>query len=236
LIARKSGRVPEFVAVQGGMTALRDPLLRYGVALGITALAAILRGVLGAHFPGLVPFVTFFPAVLAVTLLAGLGPGLLATGLSAYLAWFFWLQPATELPPPATAVTLNLILFMLASVLLVVTAEAARRYHGRSLAGERRFRAAEDSAFDGFGILEAVRDPVGAIADFRWTYANPALVTALRAAGASSAASCWTCFRDIAGHRSSLRTTFRWSTPASLTRPRSSMTPMVSAADFASTP
>jgi PAS domain S-box-containing protein len=182
LIARKSGRVPEFVAVEGGRTALRDPILRYGVALCVTALAAILRGVLGAHFPGLVPFVTFFPAVLAVTLLAGLGPGLLATSLSAYLAWFFWLQPAGEVPPPATDVTLNLILFVLASVLLVVTAEAARRYHGRSLAGERRFRAAEDSAFDGFGILEAVRDPGGAITDFRWTYANPALVTALRAA------------------------------------------------------
>jgi K+-sensing histidine kinase KdpD len=126
----------------GGRTELRDPILRYGVALCIAALAAILRGVLGAHFPGLVPFVTFFPAVLAVTLLAGLGPGLLATGLSAYLAWFFWLQPAAELPPAATDVTLNLILFVLASVLLVVTAEAARRYHGRCLATERRFRAA----------------------------------------------------------------------------------------------
>jgi hypothetical protein len=149
----------------GGRTELRDPILRYGVALGITALAAILRGVLGAHFPGLVPFVTFFPAVLAVTLLAGVGPGLLATGFSAYLAWFFWLQPAAELPPPSIVVTLNLILFVLASVLLIVTAEAARRYHGRCLASERRFRAAEDSAFDGFGILEAIRDPGGAITD-----------------------------------------------------------------------
>lgn len=63
-------------------------------------------------------------------------------------------------------------LFVLACLVSVVTAEAARRYYDRSLASERRSRAAEDLAFDGFGILEAVRDPEGAISDFRWTYAT----------------------------------------------------------------
>src|SRR5690606_18249057 len=87
------------------------------------------------------------------------------------------------LAPPTAAVGLNILLFVLACVAMVATAEAARRYHRRSVAGERRFRAAEDLAFDGVAILEAVRDPSGGIRDFRWTYANPALTTLLRRTG-----------------------------------------------------
>ncbi|NDP61550.1 PAS domain-containing protein [Polaromonas sp.] len=39
------------------------------------------------------PFLTFFPAVLLATYLTGLGPGLLASGLSFLAAWFFFIQP-----------------------------------------------------------------------------------------------------------------------------------------------
>ncbi|HSA80153.1 MAG TPA: HWE histidine kinase domain-containing protein, partial [Geminicoccaceae bacterium] len=53
--------------------------------------------------------------------------------------------------------------------------------------GERRFRVAEELALDGFGILEAVRDRQRAIVDFRWTYANPAMLKLLRVAGAELA-------------------------------------------------
>lgn len=158
---------------------MRHQIVRYAIALCVTALAAGLRGLLGSQFPGVVPFATFFPAVLIVTLLAGLGPGLLSIGLSALLSWHFWLQPAAEAAPPTAAVAVNLALFVLASLLSVATAEAARRYYNRTLRNERRFRVAEDLAMDGFGILEAVRDPGGAIGDFRWTYANPALARVL---------------------------------------------------------
>jgi len=39
------------------------------------------------------PFLTFFPAVILATYLAGLGPGLLASGLSFLAAWLFFIQP-----------------------------------------------------------------------------------------------------------------------------------------------
>jgi PAS domain S-box-containing protein len=162
---------------------LHHPITRYGLALGVVAVAAALRAVLGMQFPGLVPFVAFFPAVLVVTLLAGLGPGIAATGLSAFATWLLWLRPTTDLALSDAAASLNLVLFVLACLALVATAEAMRRYHERSVADERRFRAAEDLASDGAAILEAVRDPSGAICDFRWTYANPALATLLRRAG-----------------------------------------------------
>ena len=144
--------------MQAGGRNLRHPIVRYALALAIIVVAGLLRGALGSQFPGVVPFATFFPAVLIATLLGGLGPGLLATLLSALVSWFFWLQPGAPLASPEAAVPVNLTLFVLASLGLVATAEAARRYHGRSLAAERRLRAAEDLALDGFGILEAVRD------------------------------------------------------------------------------
>ena len=127
-------------------------------------------------------------------------------------------------------------LFVLACLVSVVTAEAARRYYDRSLASERRFRAAEDLAFDGFGILEAVRDPEGAISDFRWTYANPALATMLRRSS-----------EDLIGHkllellpghaftRCSFQATFRSLKRACRRKPKRTTMPTVSAAGFAPT-
>ena len=158
---------------------MRHPIVRYGLAAAVVGVAGLLRGALGAQFLGLVPFPTFFPAVLIATLLGGLGPGLLAASLSALLCWFFWLHPSVPLVSPAAAVPINLALFAIACLCLVGTAEAARRYHDRGLAGERRFRAAGDLALDGFGILEAVRDSQGTIVDLRWQYANPAMAKSL---------------------------------------------------------
>jgi PAS domain S-box-containing protein len=178
---------------------LRHPIVRYGLALAVVGVAGLLRGVLGAQFPGLVPFATFFPAVLIATLLGGLGPGLLATGLSALWAWLLWLQPSVALAPPAASMTVNLMLFVVVCVGLVATAEAARRYHDRSLAGERRFRAAGELALDGFGILAAVRDRQGAIVDFRWSYANPAMAKLLRMPGDPVGRRL---LEDLPGHRS----------------------------------
>jgi PAS domain S-box-containing protein len=159
---------------------LRHSIVRYGLALAAVGVAGLLRGLLGAEFPGLVPFATFFPAVLIATLLGGLGPGLVATVLSALWAWLLLLQPPATLALPAGTGLVNLVLFATVCMGLVGTTEAARRYHDRGLAGERRFRAAEEVALDGFGILAPVRDRQGAIVDFSWTYANPALVTLLR--------------------------------------------------------
>ena len=178
---------------------MRHPIVRYGLALAAVGVAGFLRGLLGAQFPGLVPFAPFFPAVLIATLLGGLGPGLLATALSAVWAWLLWLQPPAALAPPGVAAVVNLTLFVIVCLGMVATAEAARRYHDRSLAGERRFRAAEDVALDGFGILAAVRDRQRAIVDFRWAYANPALAKLLRLPGDPAGRRL---LEDLPGHRS----------------------------------
>jgi len=61
--------------------------LRYGLAVAAIVAAYGLRVALTALLgPGLPPFVTFYPFMMIVALVAGLGPGLLATGMGVLIA------------------------------------------------------------------------------------------------------------------------------------------------------
>ncbi len=74
----------------------KNPLLGYGVALIATSIALGVRFALGPYLRahGL-PFLTFFPAVMASALVGGLGPSLLASAMSAFEALYFFL-PYTQ--------------------------------------------------------------------------------------------------------------------------------------------
>src|SRR6476661_9014034 len=64
-------------------------IVRYGIAVAAAALAVLLTVLLEPYLKGAV-FVLFFPAVLGTAVVAGLGPALLASFLSALSAgyWF----------------------------------------------------------------------------------------------------------------------------------------------------
>lgn len=67
---------------------------RYALALVFFLVALAARFELVNVLPNKgFPFLTFFPAVLLATYLTGLGPGLLASGLSFLAAWLFFIQP-----------------------------------------------------------------------------------------------------------------------------------------------
>jgi two-component sensor histidine kinase len=66
-----------------------------------------------------VPFITFFPAVIMVTLISGLGAGLFCVVLSSAAAWFFKL-------PPRPADMVDLLLFILVAVSIVIFIAAMR--------------------------------------------------------------------------------------------------------------
>ena len=66
-------------------------LLRYGSALAAVGVSLLLRlGLTAWVGPGLPTYITFYPAIMAVALLAGLGPGLLAIAATA-LATDYWI-------------------------------------------------------------------------------------------------------------------------------------------------
>ena len=70
---------------------LRTGPRRYGFAVLLVAVATLVRYGLGVTFGPLPPFVIFVPTIIIAALLAGFGPGVLATLLSAAsVATFFW--------------------------------------------------------------------------------------------------------------------------------------------------
>src|SRR2546428_5929881 len=78
------------------MTARTRLLSRYSLAVLAVLLAAALHAALDPLWGGRNPFVPFYPAVVFVAWFAGLGPGLLATLLSALVLTRVW-----PVPPPA---------------------------------------------------------------------------------------------------------------------------------------
>ncbi len=70
------------------------PFFRYGLALAVFLLALVVRLGLEGTLPQGFQFITFFPAVLLATFLAGVGPGVATAVLSGLAAWYFLLEPA----------------------------------------------------------------------------------------------------------------------------------------------
>ncbi|MFZ5783392.1 MAG: DUF4118 domain-containing protein [Pseudomonadota bacterium] len=71
----------------------RRPFIAFSVAVGSVALAAATRIGLDPLVGDRVPFLTFVPAVLVTSLLAGFWPGMAAAVLSGVAAWYAFLAP-----------------------------------------------------------------------------------------------------------------------------------------------
>ena len=80
-------------SVKRATHAIRAWLMRYGFAVLAVGAATALRYWLGKSFGLTAPYVTYYPVVIVVAVLAGLGPGLAAMLLSAVAADYLLLEP-----------------------------------------------------------------------------------------------------------------------------------------------
>jgi PAS domain S-box-containing protein len=161
---------------------------RYVGACLAVAAAFLLRIALSGYLAP--PFVTFYPAVVLVALLAGLGPALVATALSAALA-ALWILPAlSERPPRTTSDAIGLAFFVLMCALISALAELhrmtrdglAQREKALALgeAGERTAAALRESEARLGAISGTVPDPVFLKdRESRVLLANPATLRAI---------------------------------------------------------
>lgn len=69
------------------------PLVGYGLAIVAVGVALAIRLAVGDSFPAGFPFLTFFPAIILISYLAGVGPGVVAALLSLAAAWYFLIPP-----------------------------------------------------------------------------------------------------------------------------------------------
>ncbi len=122
-------------------------VLRYGLAVVAVAAAFGLWLAATTGFgPGLPPFITFYPAVMAVALLAGVGPGLLATALSGLTAAYCVLPPAGQFAIASPVDRLGLVVFISMGLFMIVVAELYRRKRDKAAAYDREAVVRESQA------------------------------------------------------------------------------------------
>jgi PAS domain S-box-containing protein len=143
----------------------RTPLawvLRYGLAVAAAAAALGLRLALTAWFgPGLPTYITFYPAVMAAALLAGLGPGLVATVLADFAVGYCVLTPGGQFAIATPVERVGLVIFTSMGLFMSVVAELYRRYRHKA-AGEAAVRESQarlatfaEATFEGIVESEA---------------------------------------------------------------------------------
>jgi PAS domain S-box-containing protein len=107
-----------------GTKQLVAPLLMVGAA---TAVRLALDPILFNH----VPFITFFLAVYAASLLGGIAPGLIATALSAVAGAYFIAEPRLRIYISSLGDVLQLVLFLIVGVAMSVSNHRVRTGNAR---------------------------------------------------------------------------------------------------------
>lgn len=132
------------------MAGFRQPsttgsVLRYGLAVLAVAAATGLHLAWETLFGGSLPvYVTFYPAVMVVALVAGFKPAMVATALAALAAWCWLLPPHEQVTLGSPAERGNLVVFVGIGLLIGAVAKLYRRYLDQ-LAAHQREEALLDS-------------------------------------------------------------------------------------------
>jgi PAS domain S-box-containing protein len=115
---------------------------RYLMAVAVVITAAAARMMFLESIGLSVPFLTFFPAVTVAALYGGLGPGLLATALSALISDYFMIPPLGSLTIGEAGNVLALSIFVASSALISLVTEKMHRAQARAAAAEEQARYA----------------------------------------------------------------------------------------------
>jgi len=108
-----------------------DRLPSLVVAIGLVAIAATLRLAADPWLGVSVPYLFFYPAIMIAAILGGVGPGVLATGLSAFTSVYLYLGPTGSMMVRETGDIVALILFVLNGILMSRVGGIARRARAR---------------------------------------------------------------------------------------------------------
>src|SRR5882724_2221793 len=137
---------------------------RYGFALAAVTAAALFRYELSVDLQFTQPFIMFYPTILLIALLCGLGPGVLATLLATVIADYWLLPPMHSFVVGRLRDLVSLVIFAAMGIALSEVGELLRRYLRKVLEFER--------AMNGLEEMIAVVDR-----DYRYVIANRSFLT-----------------------------------------------------------
>lgn len=139
----------------------RPILLRYGCALLSVALAVVIRSLLEPVIEGQAPFLLFTLAVMTSAWFGGLGAGLLATGLGAFLGAYFFTEAGAPRTVSDTSDRVVLLLFMSIGVMISLFSQALHSSRERVektaselRISEDRYRRIVETANDGIWMVD----------------------------------------------------------------------------------
>ena len=108
---------------------------QYAFAVLVVILASLLRDFANPILGEKVPFILFYPTVVLAAWFGGLGPGLLATVLSGFIAWYVFMPPTYSFALSDPAGSAQLIIFLLASTMISFLAESLHSMTRRAARG-----------------------------------------------------------------------------------------------------
>ena len=146
------------------LTLHRAPPKFWPYALAVVAAAAgyALRIGLEAWVGrGLPTFITFYPAVMTAALLGGIGPGLVATALTAMIVAIWVMAPIGQLSIASSVDVLAVVLFCVLGMFMTAVAELHRRNRAKAAAFDRDEALRETRREKEFlaNLLEAAEQP-----------------------------------------------------------------------------
>jgi len=152
----------------------KHPLARYVFGVMVVGIAFVFGLGASPWFGNGLPYITFFPAVVLVAVVCGLGPGLIATGLSTLLAWYWFLPPVGSFSIERTSDAFALMVFSGTATFITAFAAVyheARRRLAMELAVraiEEKHRAFFENIHEFAAVYQASRDEHGNVAE--WTF------------------------------------------------------------------
>lgn len=138
----------------GWVTRCRPSWKRYGAAVSVVAGATVVRfpleGVLGNE----VPFLFYFPAVLASAWYGGVGPGLAAGVLGAFGAQWFWMEPRNAFAALTVSNVLQIGFFLAIAGFMSWLIESLGQTIVRAQKAQQQIEQNLSSMTDAFVILD----------------------------------------------------------------------------------
>lgn len=156
-----AGEFPHYpgVAERLGVFSGRARWRAYLFAVALTLVAIGLRRWLDVFGEGIVPFVLFYPVVLACTVAGGIGPGMVSLVMAVIATTLFWLEPRGALAyTPAGAV--NIALFIVSNGTMIAVAHLLRTSYNRLRQSEARLNLSQEVGQIGIWDLDLKKDAI----------------------------------------------------------------------------
>jgi two-component system sensor kinase FixL len=138
-----------------GLTLRHTTLRAYVVAVVLVGVSLLVRWMLRAWFAGNVAYLQFFPAIMVAAWYGGLGPGIVATALSALAATYFFLPPAGPLVLVSTPEVISLAIFIAIGLGISWLNHQLRTAAVLSASRAERLEAIIKTTVDGIIVIDA---------------------------------------------------------------------------------